>query len=120
LDAARAHVAVGNFDFEALAAILEIPGPLGSAFGDTRGPQQSGVQLYGLMARSTIDPLLKIEAFGLARVSRSSGAELDGSRFALSRLSGERFTAALRVSGDAKGWTYGAEGAYQFGTVSSI
>ncbi|MBX3209445.1 MAG: alginate export family protein [Labilithrix sp.] len=120
LDAARGHVALGNFDFEALAAILEVPGPLGSAFSDTAGPSTSGVQLYGLSASWLFDPLFKVEAFGLARVSRSGGAELDGSRFAASRLAGERFTAALRASGDAKGWTYGAEGAYQFGAASSL
>ncbi|MDF2692000.1 MAG: hypothetical protein K0S65_383 [Labilithrix sp.] len=120
LDAARGHLAFGSFDFEALAAILEVPGPLGAAFSDTSGPTASGVQLYGLTAKWTIDPLLRIEAFGLGRVSRSNGAELDGSRFAAARLAGERWTAALRVSGEAKGWNYGAEGAYQFGTASSV
>lgn len=120
LDAARGHVAVGNFDFEALAAVLEMPGTTSSALGDTRGPQRSGVQLYGLLARWTIDPLLKIEAIGLARVARSSSDTLDGSRFALARLSGERFTGGLRVAGEGKGFTYGAEGNYQFGTASGI
>jgi hypothetical protein len=120
LDAARGRLAFGNFDFEAVAVILEVPGPLGTAFGDTTGPSTSGVQLYGLSAGWTIDPLLKIEVFGLARVSRSRGAELDGSRFAAARLSGERYTAALRVSGDKSGWSYGAEGAYQLGTAASI
>jgi hypothetical protein len=120
LDAVRGHLAFGNFDFEALAVILEVPSPLGTSFGDTSGPTTSGVQLYGLTAKWTLDPLLKVEAFGLARVSRSRGAELDGSRFAASRLAGERITAALRVSGDAKGWSYGAEGGYQFGAASSI
>lgn len=120
LDAVRGHLAFGNFDFEALAAILEVPGPLGAAFSDTAGPSSSGVQLYGLTAKWTVDPLLRVEAFGLARISRSSGADLDGSRFAASRLGGERFTTALRVSGDAKGWTYGAEGAYQFGAAASV
>lgn len=118
LDAVRAHVAFGAFDVEALAAMLELPGPLGTAWSDTTGPSTSGVQLYGLTGKWSIDPLLKIEAFGLARVSRSAGAELDGSRFAASRLSGERFTAALRVSGDSSGWKYGAEGAYQFGNAA--
>jgi hypothetical protein len=78
------------------------------------------VQLYGLLARWTVDPLLKLEAFGFGRVSRSLGDELDGSRFGLARLSGETFTTALRVSGEAKGWTYGAEGAYQFGKATSV
>ena len=120
LDAARGHLAFGNFDFEALAAILEVPSPLGSAFSDRAGPSTSGVQLFGLSAKWSIDPLLAVEAFGLARVARSNGEELDGSRFAASRLAGERFTTALRVSGDAKGWRYGAEGAYQFGAASSV
>jgi len=120
LDAVRAHLAASNFDFEALAALLEIPGPLGSAFGDRFGPSHSGVQLYGGMARWTLDPLLRVEAFGIARISRSSGTELDGSRFALSRLSGELVTLALRVSGEARGWDYGVEGAYQLGTASSL
>lgn len=120
LDAIRGHLAVGAFDFEALSVLLEVPGPLGSAFSDRAGPSRSGVQLHGLLARWNLDPLLRLEAFGLLRVSRSSGEELDGSRFSVSRLSGELFTGALRVSGDAKGWTYGAEGAYQLGTASSL
>jgi hypothetical protein len=120
LDAARGHVAFGNFDFEALAVLLEAPAPLGAAFGDTAGPSSSGVQLYGLMARWTPDPLLRVEAFGLGRVARSQGRELDGSRFAASRLQGERWTAALRASGEGRGWVYGAEGAYQFGTASAV
>lgn len=120
LDAARAHLATGNFDFEALAAILESPSPLGASFGDKASASHSGVQLYGLSATWTIAPLLRLEAFALARVSRSSGAGLDGSRFALARLSGETYTAALRVAGDDKGWNYGVEGAYQLGNAASL
>lgn len=120
LDAVRAHVATGNFDFEALGVILEVPSPLGSSFRDREGTPRSGVQLFGLTAKWTIDPLLRVEAFGLARVSRSDGNALDGSRFAAARLAGETYTTALRVSGDAKGWSYGAEGAYQFGEASSL
>jgi hypothetical protein len=117
LDAARGHFALGNFDFEALAAILELPGPLGTSFADTTGPARSGTQLYGLLVRWTIDPLLRIETYGLARIARSAGLDLDGSRFQLARFSGELVTAALRVSGDRSGWNYGAEGAYQLGRV---
>lgn len=120
LDAIRAHLALGAFDFEAIGVVLEVPGPLGSAFADTTGPSRSGVQLHGLAAKWRIAPLLEIEAFGLFKIARSSGADLDGSRFQTARLAGEIFTGALRVSGDAKGWTYGAEGAYQFGTASSL
>jgi hypothetical protein len=120
LDALRGHLVLGNFDFEALASILEMPGPLGTSFDDRYSSSHSGVQLYGLTGRWSVDPLLRVEAFALARISRSDGDALDGSRFALARLSGETYTGALRVSGDAKGWTYGVEGAYQFGTASSL
>lgn len=120
LDAARAHVAVGSFDFEALAAVLELPRPVGAGFGDRSGSSSSGVQLYGLTGKWTIHPLLRLELFALARVSRSSGAELDGSRFQLARASGERYTGAARVSGEASGWSYGVEGAYQLGSADTI
>ena len=125
LDAARAHVATGNFDFEALAAILEVPGPLGTSFGDRTGQSHSGVQLYGLTGRWSIDPLLHVEAFAIARISRSagdasSGNGLDGSKFALARLAGETYTGSLRVSGEARGWTYGIEGAYQLGNAANL
>jgi hypothetical protein len=120
LDAARGHVAIGSFDLEALAAILEAPSPLGAALDDTAGPSVSGVQLFGVAAKWSYAPLLKVEAFGLARVARSSGEDLDGSRFAAARLSGERVTASLRVSGDDRGWTYGAEGAYQVGATPAL
>lgn len=120
LDAARAHLSVSQFDFEALAAVLEIPHPLGAGFGDTSGSNTSGVQLYGVTARYTLDPIFKVEAFGIARVARSSGEDLDGSRFEVARATGERYTASLRVSGDRAGWEYGAEGAYQAGKADSI
>lgn len=120
LDAVRGHVAAGNFDFEALASILESPGPLGTSFADTSGPSHSGVELYGLLARWTIDPLFRIEAMGLMRMSRSDSSAYDGSRFEAARLSGERYTASLRVFGEAKGWDYGAEGAYQLGNAASL
>ena len=120
LDAARAQLAVGRFDFEALAAILEPPTVLGSAFEDRFGPELAGVQLYGLAGTWNVDPLLRVQAFALARVSRSGGAFLDGSRFMAARLSGETYTGALRVSGEAKGWDYGLEGAYQLGNAASL
>jgi hypothetical protein len=120
LDAARGHLAVGNFDFEALAAILEVPHPLGAAFGDKAGSNTSGVQLYGLTGKWTIHPLLRIELFALARVARSSGEDYDGSRFTLARAQGERYTGSVRVSGEGSGWSYGAEGAYQLGKADSI
>jgi hypothetical protein len=120
LDAARGHLALGSFDFEALAALLELPSPLGTPFGESVGPVTSGAQLYGLNARWSLDPLFRVEAFGLARIARSHGDQLDGSRFQAGRLAGEKWTTALRVFGEGKGWAYSAEGAYQFGTATTL
>lgn len=120
LDAARGHLALGKFDVEALAAILESPGPLGTSFADTGGPPRAGVQLYGVLGRFTAAPLLRVELYALARVSRSSGEDLDGSRFTLARLSGETYTGALRFSGASRGWDYGVEGAYQLGRANAL
>ncbi len=120
LDAARALTSTGSFDFEALAALLETPRPLGAGFGDRPGPSSSGVQLYGIAARLHVDPLLRFEAFALARVSRSELGAEGASRFAVARISGETYTAALRVAGEGKGWTYGIEGAYQFGNAAAL
>lgn len=119
LDAVRGHVATGRFDAEVLAALLEAPRPLGAPFGDTSGSTRSGVQLYGALGRWTAAPLLRVELYALARVSRS-GADTDGSRFQAARLSGETYTGALRVSGENEGWDYGVEGAYQLGRSTSI
>lgn len=119
LDAVRGHFAAGRFDAEALAVLLEAPRPLGAPFGDTSGSTRSGVQLYGVLGRWTAAPLLRVELYALARVSRS-GAATDGSRFQAARLSGETYTGALRVSGANEGWDYGVEGAYQLGRSTSI
>lgn len=126
LDAARAHLAFGNaWDVELLAAMLASSRPLGAAFGDTAGAlgggSSGGVQLYGAQIAWTLDPLLKVQAFGFARVARSGAGFADLSRsFALSTKEGETYTAALRIGGDSKGWRYGIEGAYQLGNVANF
>ena len=120
LDAARAHLTLGNLDLEALGALLEMPGPLGSSFGDRDGPSSTGTQLYGVTAKYSFDPLLKAELFGIARIARSNGGDLDGSRFALSRLSSQKYTGSARLSGEGGGWSWGAEGALQGGSASSL
>lgn len=120
LDALRARTAFGAFDVEALAVLLEAPGTLGSAWGDTSGPSRSGTQLFGALGRWNLHPLLAVELYGLARVARGSGGDLDGSRFRAARLAGETYTGALRVSGEAHGWSYGVEGAYQLGRSTAI
>jgi len=118
LDAARAHAPIGMVDAELFAAILESPAPLGASAGDTFGPTRAGAELYGLDAQWAVDPLLKVEFLALARISRGARLGLDTSRFSQARASGETYTASARVSGDAKGWKYALEGAYQLGRAS--
>lgn len=120
LDAIRAHWGPGKLELELLGALLESSTPLGVAFADTVGPSRSGVQLAGASARVAFHPLLAVEAFALARISRSGGFGLDGSRFSIARLSGETYTGSLRVSGDGSGWSYGVEGAYQLGHAAGL
>lgn len=118
LDGARGRWSVGAFDFEGFAAFLDTPRPLGVAFADARATASTwGAQLYGVQVAWTIDPLLKLEATGLARVVSPGALGGDGSLFGAARAKGETYTAAMRVSGDSKGWVYGVTGALQGGTV---
>lgn len=119
LDGARARWAVGSFDLEALAAFLDTPRPLGVGFGDARGGTATwGAQLYGVQIGWSIDPLLKLELLGLARVVSRGALPGDGSSFGAARSEGETYTAALRASGDSKGWVWGLTGALQAGTTN--
>jgi hypothetical protein len=119
LDAARGHASVGMFDFEAFAAVLDSPHPLGAGLGDTLGPTTTGDQLYGAQAAAAFDPLLKAELSLLARVTRDD-APTDASRFALARADGERYVGSLRIFGGASGWKYAAEGAYELGRAELL
>jgi hypothetical protein len=126
LDAVRGRLALGPVDIEALAALLDQSQPASPSFGQTGfSGDATGTQLYGLMAGWSLDPLLRVEATALARVSRSldtSVGNLAGnvdvvSRFGVARAFGETYTGDLRVSGEARGFRYGLEGAYQLGTA---
>ncbi len=118
LDAIRAKGATGHFDFEALAVLLDSPRPLGQDLGEPQSSQvTSGNELYGLRAGWTIDPLLVVEAFGIAEIARNGGGD---SVLETARNSGETYVASLRVSGDSRGFGYGAEGAYEFGRAAAL
>jgi hypothetical protein len=119
LDAVRGRLVIGSFEIEGLASMIDSPRPFGVAVSDTLGPSLAGAQLHGVQVSWLVDPLLRVEASGLLRFTRSAGLPLDGSRLAASRVSGELYTMSLRVSGEGKGWKYGAQGAYQTGTASS-
>ena len=121
LDAARAHLAAGNFDFELLGAVLEPARPIGTDATDVLGPASAGNQLYGAMIDWTLDPLFALQAYALAKISRSnSGPTFDTRAFGPARAVGETYTGALRAYGDSKGWNYGAEFAYQLGHVDNL
>lgn len=121
LDAVRAQASLGVVEIEALGALLAATTPSTPDFGVNGGTWGSGAQLYGLRAAWPIDPLLRIEAAGLARVDRSGGAAGD---LALARGQGEIYTTSLRASGagsgEASGFGYGAEGAFQFGRAERV
>jgi hypothetical protein len=107
---------IGAWDFELLAAILDSPRPFGASAGDTGGPPSMGAQLYGAQVALAIDPLLKVELSALARVSRAQ--PIDGTRFANARADGETYAGSLRVFGEARGWRYAVEGAYELGSAA--
>ncbi|WP_394837710.1 alginate export family protein [Pendulispora rubella] len=118
LDAVRGHVASGAFDVEAFAAMLEQPQPASPTFGQTDFLGTStGTQLYGLQIAWALDPLLRVELSGLARIARTVPT---GSRFDMSRLYGEAYTGDLRIFGEGRGFKYAIEGAYQFGTARAL
>lgn len=117
LDAIRGKVTLGPFDLEALASVLESPQPSSPSFGPPGNSTFTGTQLYGANLSWPIDPLLKIEVVSLARISRSGIGE---SRFATAARSGETYVESLRASGEGRGWKYGVEGAYEFGSASAL
>ena len=120
LDAIRGHAGWRSLDFEAFAAILDEPHPIGIGFGDPNGTYSGGTELYGGLASLTLDPLFRVQAYGLLRpapgTSSSTFAPL-ASDFSQSRTFGDDWTMALGFSGDAKGWTYGLTSALQLGKV---
>jgi hypothetical protein len=119
LDAVRGHASAGLFDFDAFAAILDTPHPLGAGFGDTLGPTSSGDELYGAQIAASFDPLFKAELSALARVTRD-GDPTDASRFALARSNGETYVGSVRLFGSGSGWRYAVEGAYEIGRAAEL
>jgi hypothetical protein len=117
LDAIRGQAQAGPIEIEALASILVAPRPQSPTLGINEGPWGSGAQLYGLRGAWPIDPMLRVELAGLARIARTGEG---GGDFAIARGEGEIYTGSLRASGDANGLAYGAECAYQFGRAARV
>ncbi|HEX5223906.1 MAG TPA: alginate export family protein, partial [Solirubrobacteraceae bacterium] len=110
LDAVRGRLVAGSWAFEVLAASLSDPVPpngalLAPAYGE----------LVGARAEWALDPLFGVELYTLERFAQQNPtASLDESVW------GETYTGALRLHGDARGWTWGAEGAGQVGHASVL
>jgi hypothetical protein len=106
LDAVRGHLVVRDGAFELLAASLSDP---------TVNPLLAYGELFGARGQWAFDPLLAVEAYVLARLAQASPPQSpDGSAH------GQTYTGALRLHGDARGWTWGAEGALQLGRADEL
>jgi hypothetical protein len=111
LDALRGHLVVGDGEVEVLAASLSEP--TASAF-DGNVLQAYG-ELFGARGGWALDPLFGAEAYVLARLAQQNPRQnLEGS------VRGQTYTGALRVHGDGRGWTWGAEGALQLGYADAF
>jgi hypothetical protein len=107
LDAVRGRLVVGDGAFELLAAALMDPA--------TSASVASYGELFGGRAEWAFDPLFAVDAYVLARVAQADPADsLDAS------VRGETVTGALGLHGDAHGWGWAAEGAYQIGRVEDL
>jgi hypothetical protein len=99
---------VGDGAFELLAAALSDP---------TSSALVTYGELVGARAEWAFDPLFALEAYGLGRIAQinpNPPTNLENT------VRGETYTAALRAHGDAHAWTWGVEGAYQFGHTSFL
>jgi hypothetical protein len=106
LDAVRGRLVMADSAFELLAAVITDP---------TIAAIAPYAKLFGARAEVAFDPLLALEAYGLARLAQDNPMpSLDGT------VMGETYTGALRAHGSGQGWEYGAEGAYQLGHVDLL
>ena len=116
LDAARFGFQAGDFDVEAMAAMLAAPGRYApsnasASAGTSNLVEGSGTQLYGLDVNWHALPLLNVEAMGLARIVRFPTPT--------TLTPGNTFVVDGRISGDRRGFRYAVEGAYELGQVAS-
>jgi hypothetical protein len=109
LDAIRARLAVDDAAVEVLAAAVEAP--TRTAFAT-----DAYAALFGIRGQWALDPLFAVEVYGLTRLAYENPpvASLDGS------VQGQTFTPVGRLHGERQTWTWGVEGAYQFGHVDRV
>jgi hypothetical protein len=104
LDAVRGRLPVGDTAFEVLGASLA--GPQGNTLGATG-------ELFGARAEWTYDPFLAVEAYTLGLLAHDPVPYEPSAR-------GKTYVGALRLHGDAYAWTWGMEGAYEFGHADDV
>jgi hypothetical protein len=117
LDAIRARLVEGDVAIELLGASLsESVPPIESAAvfqGSLISPSYG--ELFGARLEWALDPLLAAEVYGLVRLAQSNPVvSLGGS------VKGQTYTPAVRLHGEAQGWGWGVEGAYQLGHADDI
>jgi hypothetical protein len=106
LDAVRGHLVVRDGAFELLAASLT---------DQTAAPLQAYGELFGARGQWAFDPLFAVEGYVLVRLAQANPPRgLDGS------VHGQTYTGALRLHGDGRAWTWGAEGALQLGRADGF
>ena len=120
LDAARARLSTELVDAELLAAVLNPSRPQGASVGDEGGPFTFGSQLFGALVGLTLDPMFKLELFGLARLQGAASNVPGSSDFAAARAAGETVTGALRVSGSGRPLDYSLAGYMQGGSAPQL
>lgn len=111
LDAARFFAKVGDFDLQALAAMLVFPGE--PTLPDVEGNEPElapGAQLYVLDATWHVAPYFAAELTGIARIVRQPLVD--------SITPSDVGVAALRLFGDYRGVRYSVLGAFEGGRVA--
>ena len=113
LDAARLFLRIGDFDVDALGALLGPPGsvPPEATAGADGGGFGSGAQLYGLDVTWHALPELGVELTGLARVVREPTPS--------ALTPSDTGVIDARLFGEHRGFRYAAEGAYELGRVAT-
>ena len=119
LDAVRARWVVRQFDFEAFAALLTAPGSVppeytqqGSVTSGGAGRTGTGVQLYGFDAMFHLEPLLRFELAGMARIARTP--------LPTTLMPSDTYVIDGRVFGERAGLGYAAEFAYELGRIAIV
>jgi hypothetical protein len=107
LDAVRGRLVVGDGAIELLAAALTDE--------ETSASVASYGELFGARFEWAFDPLFGLDAYALARVAQAEPFDSLGAS-----VRGETYTGALRLHGDAHGWQWGGEAAYQLGRAQDF